>query len=128
MGDIVSLSADFLERRARLEFLRAGRDAMSGDPYGEELAQIEAELEKQEAQLRSYVDELVALGVELKGLADGLVDFPCRLDGRLVFLCWKYGEPEVLHWHELDGGFAGRQPLIAASVAGDGSAGRDEAV
>ena len=48
---------------------------------------------------------------------EGLVDFPSRLDGRTVFLCWRLGEPEVLHWHELDAGFAGRQPLVAGSVA-----------
>ncbi len=34
------------------------------------------------------------------------------MDGRLVYLCWKLGEPEVLYWHELDAGFAGRQPLV----------------
>ena len=38
------------------------------------------------------------------------------MDSRIVFLCWKHGEPEVLHWHELDSGFAGRQPLVAGSV------------
>ena len=40
------------------------------------------------------------------------------LDGRLVLLCWKLGEPEVLYWHDLDAGFGGRQPLTAGSVSG----------
>jgi hypothetical protein len=40
------------------------------------------------------------------------------MDGRLVYLCWKYDEPEVLYWHELDAGFAGRQPLTCGSVSG----------
>jgi hypothetical protein len=60
------------------------------------------------------------LGVEPKG-GDGLVDFPALWDGRLVYLCWKLGEPEVLYWHEIDAGFAGRQPLTADSVGTGGS-------
>jgi hypothetical protein len=46
----------------------------------------------------------------LKG-TDGLCDFYSVMDGREVFLCWRLGEPEVSYWHELDAGFAGRQPL-----------------
>ena len=41
------------------------------------------------------------------------VDFPARLEGREVYLCWQLGEPEVLHWHAMDAGFAGRQPIFA---------------
>ena len=59
------------------------------------------------------------LGVEPKGAVDGLVDFPSMMDGRIVFLCWKLGEAEVTHWHELDAGFSGRQSLVAGSVADD---------
>jgi hypothetical protein len=51
------------------------------------------------------------------GLEHGLLDFPTTLDGRWVYLCWQSGEPRVEAWHELDGGFAGRQPLTPA-VAG----------
>jgi len=58
------------------------------------------------------------LGVEPKNGPEGLVDFPAVLDGRPVYLCWKLGEPEVLHWHDLDAGFRGRQPLTAGSAAG----------
>ena len=61
------------------------------------------------------------LGVEPKGAAEGLVDFPMMMDGRLVYLCWRVGEPEILYWHELEAGFAGRQPLTAGSVAEDGT-------
>jgi hypothetical protein len=52
-----------------------------------------------------------ALGLELKDVNTGLVDFPARRDGREVYLCWRYDEPRVAHWHDLDTGFAGRQPL-----------------
>ncbi len=90
------------------------------DFYTEELAQIEEELEKDSEQLQAYVDELRELGVEPKSGPEGLVDFPCLLDDRIVFLCWKLGEGEVTHWHELDAGFAGRQSLVAGSLAEDG--------
>ena len=58
----------------------------------------------------SYIEELKRLGVEFKG-PDGLCDFYSIMDGREVFLCWRLGEPEVSYWHDLDAGFAGRQPL-----------------
>ena len=66
--------------------------------------------------LQEFVNELRQLGVEPKG-PGGLVDFPAELDGRQVYLCWKLGESEVLHWHEIDAGFEDRQPLTAESTA-----------
>jgi hypothetical protein len=62
--------------------------------------------------LRDLLRELAELGVEVKA-ADGLVDFRSKLHGRIVYLCWKFGEERITHWHELDSGFAGRQPLPA---------------
>lgn len=47
------------------------------------------------------------------GLEHGLVDFPTSFEGRWVYLCWQRGEPELQHWHEVDGGFRGRRPLTA---------------
>lgn len=114
--DLVEASRDVVERRERLSFLIGGRSRDKQDPYREELAQIEDELEKDSRQLQEYVAELRQLGVEPKSATEGLVDFPAVIDGRLVYLCWKMGEPEVLHWHELDAGFAGRQPLAAEST------------
>ncbi|MBW6394513.1 DUF2203 domain-containing protein [Thermus sp. SYSU G05001] len=54
---------------------------------------------------------LASLGVFLKDLDRGLVDFPSRVGGEVVFLCWQEGEPEVAHYHPLAGGFAERRPL-----------------
>ena len=120
-ADLASLARDVVDRRHRLNVLTAGRDPKPGDPYSDELSQIEADLERDSLRLREYVEELRELGVEPKGAIDGLVDFPSKMDGRIVFLCWKLGEAEVAHWHEIDSGFAGRQSLIAGSVAdGDG--------
>ncbi len=120
--DLVDLAREVGERRQRLTLLKSGRPAKHRDPYSEELSQIEEELAKDQDRLQGYVDELRELGVEPKS-AEGLVDFPSLLDGRLVYLCWKLGEPEVLHWHDIEAGFGGRQPLVAGSVAGDDSLG-----
>ena len=64
--------------------------------------------------MHEYEAELDQLHVELKDYYTGLVDFLCWMDGREVYLCWRLGESEVGFWHELDAGFAGRQPLPAA--------------
>jgi hypothetical protein len=56
-------------------------------------------------------EELASLGVEMKDAEIGLVDFPARLDGRIVYLCWKLGEETIDHWHELTTGFGGREPV-----------------
>ena len=63
-------------------------------------------------QLREILTNVAELGVEVKA-ADGLVDFRSKLHGRTVYLCWRYGEERVGYFHELDTGFAGRQPLPA---------------
>jgi len=111
--DLSELSRDVMDRRDRLAHLRSGRNGQHSDVYSEELAQIEEELEKDGRRLREYVDELQQLGVEPKNGPEGLIDFPTLVDGREAWLCWKLGEPEVLFWHELDAGFAGRQSLTA---------------
>jgi hypothetical protein len=115
--DLVRLSREVVERHQRVEHLKAGRNITSGDPYDEELAQIAEELTKDRERLHEYVQELRQLGVEPKSGADGIVDFPAMMDGELVFLCWKYGEREILYWHSLDGGFSARQPLATAAIA-----------
>ena len=54
--------------------------------------------------------EVVELGAEVKA-ADGLVDFRSRRGGKVVLLCWRYGEHQVGHWHDLSAGYAGRAPI-----------------
>lgn len=55
--------------------------------------------------------QLQAMGVVLKDLERGLVDFPHWREGREVYLCWEYGEVQIDYWHEIDSGYSGRQPL-----------------
>lgn len=61
--------------------------------------------------LRDGLEKLAEWNIDLKDVSTGLVDFPALRDGREVYLCWRLGELRVGFWHELDTGFAGRQPL-----------------
>ena len=63
-------------------------------------------------EIGKITTELHELGVQLKDYSRGLIDFPSLRDGRIVLLCWQLGEDEKIEWwHELEAGFAGRQPL-----------------
>jgi hypothetical protein len=115
--DLVELSQEVAERELRLAELVGGRKLRAGDPYADELLESTKGIEKDMARLQGFVDELRELGVEPKSALDGLIDFPSRLDGRQVYLCWKLGEPELMYYHERDAGFAGRKPLPAAVAA-----------
>lgn len=114
VGDIVKQFQAVNELGQRLAAVSGDkRRRKSDDVYSDEVAHSRSELELEETKLVTFIDELTALGVELKGPDDGLCDFPSIRDGREVYLCWRLGEPEVLHWHELHTGVAGRKPLGA---------------
>jgi hypothetical protein len=113
VADIAELAHELRERHQRLMHIPpAGRNALT-DAHKEELELVEAEMERGQERIREYEKELRQLGVELKDYFTGLIDFPCLMNGREVYLCWRLGEPEVQHWHELEDGFAGRQKLLA---------------
>ncbi len=111
--DIVRQSRLVDGLQQRLQRVLRERRRPSDDLYSEELAQTQNELEVEEEKLQSYVAELKSLGVELKSDEIGLCDFRSMMNGREVYLCWRLGEPQVMFWHELDAGFAGRQALRA---------------
>jgi hypothetical protein len=100
-----------LEAQAREEELGA-RIAGNGGGIDPGEPRRAAEAEEGELQaLAAIVDELNALGVHVKDLDTGLVDFPWLRDGEEVLLCWRLGEDAIRWWHRLEDGFAGRQPL-----------------
>jgi hypothetical protein len=70
-----------------------------------------AEMEKHIQRARETVQEIDEIGVQIKDLDAGLLDFPCRVDEEVVLLCWKAGEPAIEHWHTVESGFQGRQPI-----------------
>jgi hypothetical protein len=86
---------------------RALTEASGGNGGGSEGKQVgEAFL-----QVRGLLGAVQETGVVVKDIDRGLVDFPAILDGREVYLCWQLGEDSLGFWHELDAGFAERQPL-----------------
>jgi hypothetical protein len=68
-----------------------------------------SELEKQIQRARETIQEIDEIGVQVKDLDTGLLDFPCRLDDDVVLLCWKRGETSIDYWHTVESGFQGRQ-------------------
>jgi hypothetical protein len=76
-----------------------------------ELATLEHDVSEAATVLAAAIGEVQALGVLVKDLDSGLVDFPAKRDGEDILLCWQLGEEEVAFWHGLEDGYAGRQPI-----------------
>lgn len=98
---------------ARREILRVRPDAL---PAIEKAAtnggnKAAGELSAHAMRLEQGVKGIIALGVTIKDIDAGLVDFLGLRNGREVYLCWRYGEEELGFWHELNAGFSGRRPL-----------------
>lgn len=77
----------------------------------EQVRRRKASLDTLMQEARDSLAEIEAIGVQVKDLDTGLLDFPCLLDGEIVLLCWKMGEERIEFWHTLDAGFRGRQPV-----------------
>ena len=75
------------------------------------LARRKAERERSIQKVKDAMAEIDAMGVQVKDLDIGLLDFPCEVDGQTVLLCWKLGEKAITHWHGVSEGFAGRKPV-----------------
>jgi len=61
--------------------------------------------------VRESIAEIDSIGVQVKDLEAGLLDFPCRLDDQVVLLCWRMGESTIEHWHSTETGFKDRKPI-----------------
>jgi hypothetical protein len=113
-----------LLRRAQTAGLRAGELEMEMQELGQRIflaggtnvhigvaARRRAERDKCVQEAKDTLAEIDAIGVQVQDLEEGLLDFPCVVDGQTVLLCWKLGEKEIGHWHAPEDGFAGRKPL-----------------
>ncbi|MFN2563507.1 MAG: DUF2203 domain-containing protein [Gemmatimonadaceae bacterium] len=85
-------------------------------PLDERAGALERDAMAIARDIEDFERELEELGIVLKDRRLGLIDFPGEVDGRRVWLCWRLGEPAIQYWHDLDAGYAGRQPLPAAAV------------
>jgi hypothetical protein len=76
-----------------------------------EVARRKAEREKAVQRAKDAIAEIHATGVQVKDIDIGLLDFPCKVEGEILLLCWKLGEERITHWHSTEEGFAGRKPI-----------------
>ena len=109
---IVSLSKNI--ERLRLDLDNILRKGSSNGHGNTDQAVVDNRRETDAAvdSLRNLAQEINDSGIILKDLERGLVDFPTLWEGREVYLCWLLGESSIQFWHEIDTGFAGRQPLV----------------
>ena len=70
-----------------------------------------AHRDKAVQRVKDAMAEIDAIGVQVKDLDIGLLDFPCEVDGNIILLCWKLGEKSITHWHGVSEGFAGRKAI-----------------
>ena len=82
-----------------------------GNSHGNNLYELRRDLNKKSADIQQHLQDIINRGMEVKGLEEGLVDFPHMRNENEVYLCWKEGESEIQFWHETDTGFTGRQLL-----------------
>jgi hypothetical protein len=75
------------------------------------LARRKAERVKAEQRAKDAMAEIDSIGVQVKDLDIGLLDFPCEVEGEIILLCWKLGEKSITHWHGTHEGFASRKPI-----------------
>ena len=109
VSDITSLHPVWRDLVYRYELVAAESDPKWGEST--EQVNLRMQIEAVARQINGYLIELEEIGCVFKGFEEGLVDFYGQLDGREMFWCWKQGEERISHWHELEAGFAGRQPI-----------------
>jgi len=116
-AELIRLRDLVLERQSAVE---AGTsDSGSGssrssddDEPDDELRLIRLRMQGLIDQMQAGVARIDALGITLRDIESGLIDFPALANGRQIWLCWRLGEEEVGWWHELSTGFSDRRPLI----------------
>jgi hypothetical protein len=100
----------FLRNKEELDSLRL-QAAGNGHHLLDRMVNVQRELSLQAHAFRKQLDELTVFGCELKDAERGLIDFLSLRNGEQIYLCWYLGEGRINYWHDLDTGFAGRQPL-----------------
>ncbi len=115
---LAQLFADLKPLRARAQELGGETRALEqrigsngGSTTRDRLERQRGLLDEVVAEINLKADAISERGILVKGIEPGLVDFPSFREGREVYLCWREGEDRIDFWHEVDAGFAGRQPL-----------------
>lgn len=104
MRRILEIRQVILEKQSELEPVLQRVNGNGG-------SRVASQLAMEYGELQNLIAQIQASGASLKDLNSGLVDFLSQREGREVYLCWRYGEESVVYWHDLEAGFAGRQPI-----------------
>ena len=119
LTEVGPLLATLADQRAELIRLRdrtlAAHASAGGAPRGvdpDEAQRIRLRMQGIVDQMAAAVARIDGLGITLRDIERGLIDFPALVGGRQVWLCWQLGEDDVAFWHELETGFGSRRPLI----------------
>ena len=105
------LVRDILETRQKLLEMQPELAPILEKALGNGGSRLASQAAFEFSKLQELIDQITTTGALFKDINSGLVDFLSRRDERDVYLCWRYDEERVRYWHELDAGFAGRQPL-----------------
>jgi hypothetical protein len=109
---LVEVRKGFGDAAGRLEEVEGRVSGNGGGLDPERVREVQERAAEAAAELARIVAELEEVGVQVKDLDEGLIDFPAKQPGGdTVLLCWRLGEGDVAYWHGLEEGFAGRKPL-----------------
>jgi hypothetical protein len=118
LAEVRPLTEQLVEHRAALAAAQSERKQIAAQIAGNgggvdvvTAAALDEQIALEHAGVARCVNGIHELGGVVKDPDSGLVDFPARLDGAEVFLCWRLGEDEIAYWHGIDEGFPGRKPL-----------------
>lgn len=109
LTDLKSEYRTWQDALADYELLSAGARAQDGE--SDELLGARRAVTDSADRISGYLGEIEAIGCLFKGFDAGLVDFYTLREDRLVFLCWQVGEEHITHWHDIEAGYSGRQPI-----------------
>ncbi len=109
VSDIMSVYPQWKDLVAQYELIAAKARPEWGE--SQEQVALKGRIDAAAGKINEFLGEIEQIGCEFKGFDQGLVDFHGRLDEREILWCWQFGEDRITHWHELEAGFAGRQPL-----------------
>jgi len=108
VADLIALHPQW---RAAVAAFEAAQVGVTAAAESDDARKLRLEAGRLAGEIETCLDELGQIGCIFKDFETGLIDFPAFHEDRMVYLCWRHGEPRIEHWHELDSGFAGRRPL-----------------
>ena len=108
---LLAALADQHAEREQMEELLIEVEQDSGRAPARDRIELEVQLDTNLAERKRLFEALARHGIEVKDPALGLIDFHAQRGAELVYLCYRLGESAITHWHPLDDGFSGRQPL-----------------